>query len=299
MKLAFVTDSGTGYSTQYWNQRGIFSVPLQIGEGETTFEENETISQQDVLNGLHRQVTYKTSLPSLGKIEDLFEQLKADGYEGVFVVPICRGLSGTLDAMEAAAARHGLSFYGFDCATTAVVQSHCIMTAKLMYEEGKSVEQIMERLEHIAAHADTILLVDDLQHMKRGGRLTPMAAALGGLLKIKPILYLNRATNGRVDVLDKVRTMSRAQAKVIDQLKARGVNSSYDFTLAHVDAEEAAKAYASQISSAFGGAPVRVVNLVSTVAIHTGLGCLAVQVFDPSGQPVTVYENAGPVIVSE
>lgn len=86
-----------------------------------------------------------------------------------------------------------------------------------------------------------MLLCDDLDHMKRGGRLTPMAAALGGLLKIKPILHIGKSTNGKVDVLDKVRTMTRAQDRVIKHLKELNVDSDYTFIVAHVDALDAAK----------------------------------------------------------
>jgi DegV family protein with EDD domain len=289
MKLAFVTDSGTGFDTAFWKERGIYSVPLQITDGANTYDENETIHHDDVIKRLHEQAVMKTSLPSLGKIEDLFEQIKAEGYDGVFCVPICKGLSGTLDAMESAANQIGLQFYGFDCYATAVVQAHCIEEAQRMYEQGKSIEEIFEKLEKIAKSCDTILLCDDLQHMKRGGRLTPMAALLGGLLKIKPILHDNIETDGRVDVLDKVRTMSKAQERVIERMKNYGVTKAYDFTVAHVDAKEAAEKYAQKISAAFDNAKVRVIDLVSAVGIHTGLGCLAVQVFDPQGDPVDVY----------
>ncbi len=291
MKLAFVTDSGTGFSQAFWKERGIYSLPLQITVGDHTYDEFEEISYDQVIDNLHKQTLMKTSLPSLGKIEDLFEQLKKDGYEGVFAVPICKGLSGTLDAMESAARQVGLTFYGFDTYSTAVLQSHCILTAKKMYEEGKSIEEIFEELEKIAGSCDTILLVDDLQHMRRGGRLTATAAALGGLLKIKPILHVNKDTDGRVDVVEKVRTMSRAQDRVIDRVKALGANNHYDFTVAHVDSAAAAEAYAQKIKAAFPGATIRIIDLVSAVGIHTGLNCLAVQVFDPEGNPVEVYQD--------
>ncbi|WP_288876160.1 DegV family protein [uncultured Allobaculum sp.] len=291
MKLAFVTDSGTGFSSEYWKKHGIYSVPLQITEGQNTYDEFEDISYAQVIDNLHQQKLMKTSQPSLGKIEDLFEQLKKDGYEGVFCVPICRGLSGTLNAMESAAHQMDLAFYGFDCGTTAVTQSHCIITAKTMYEQGKSIEEIMEKLEQIAGNCDTFVLCDDLQHMRRGGRLTATAAALGGLLKIKPILHVNRKTEGRVDAVDKVRTMSRAQDRTISLLKDMGTNKDYDFTVAHVDSLESAKAFARKIKENFDGATVRVIDLVSAVGIHTGLNCLAVQVFDPAGYPVMVYTD--------
>lgn len=290
MNLAFVTDTGTGFNSEYWAARGIYSVPLQITRGAETYDENETISQKDVLDSLHRGEVLKTSLPSLGKIEDLFEELKEKGYDGVFCVPICRGLSGTLDAMESAARQNDLTFYGFDCYSTAVIQAQCILTAKKLYDQGVEIDEILARLEKMASTCDTVLLCDDLQHMKRGGRLTPIAAALGGLLKIKPILHDNKVTHGKVDVLDKVRTMSRAQQRVIDHLKNSGMNEHYDFTVAHVDSREAAEDYARKISEAFGGANVRIIDLVSAVSIHTGLGCLAVQAFDPQGETVDLFE---------
>lgn len=291
MKIAFVTDSGSGLSAEYWKKQGIYCLPLQITVEGTSFDEGETISYQQVIDRLKKQEVLKTSMPAFGKIMDLFEQLKEDGYEGIFAVPICRGLSGTLDAMESAATDLGLQFYGFDCYSTAVIQAHCILTAKKMYEEGKSIDEIMAALEASASSCDTILLVNDLQNMKRGGRLTPIAAALGGLLKIKPILHDNKETDGKVDVLDKVRTMSKAQDKVIERMKNIGVNRNYDFTVAHVDAREAAEAYARKISEAFDGASIRIIDLVSAVGVHTGLGCLAVQVFDPKGQKIHLIEE--------
>ena len=107
--------------------------------------------------------------------------------------------------------------------------------------------------------------------MKRGVKLP---------LKIKPILHIGKSTNGKVDVLDKVRTMTRAQDRVIKHLKELNVDSSYTFIVAHVDALEAAKEYAQKIENQIEGAKVKVIDLVSAVGIHTGLGGLALQVFN-------------------
>ncbi len=297
MKLAFVTDSGTGQSAQFWKEKGIYSLPLQISVSDQTYDEGVNIFYKDVISSLHQQIPMKTSMPSLGKIEDLFEELKKDGYDAVFCVPICRGLSGTLDAMESAAQQVGLDFYGFDCSSTAVLEAHCILRAKTMYDQGASIDEIMAHLERMARHSDTILLIEDLQHMKRGGRLTAGAAMLGGLLKIKPVLHLDPDTKGKVDVLEKVRTMSRAQERVIDRMKSIGVGKGYDITVAHVDSLEAARVYADKIAKAFPDCTVRIIDLVSAVAAHTGLNCLAVQVFDADGQPIAAYtdENSIPV----
>ena len=285
-KLAFVTDSGSGFSAEYWAGKGIFSVPLQLDIDGTAAQDYENVQPSDIVENLKKQVPMKTSLPSLGAIEDLFENLKSQGYEGVFAVPICQGLSGTLNAMELAARNQDLDFTGFDTGTTAVQQAFCIMQAKRMYEEGKDIPEILAFLDKVCSNADTILLVDDLQHMKRGGRLTPGAALLGGLLKIKSVLHVNRETGGRVDVLEKVRTMSKAQGYVIDRLKSLGAGTGWDVTIAHVGVPQPAEEYAQKIRDALPGITTRIIDLVSAVAVHTGLGCLAVQAFDPQGQVV-------------
>ena len=281
MKVAFVTDSGTGKNIDEWEEEGIFSLPLQIEVEHDSFEEGETILISDVVRNLHNQKSMKTSLPKLGLIEDVFENIKNQGYDLIFAIPICQGLSSTFMTMEMAAHTVGIDFMGVDCYSTAVLQADMIRTAKKLYEEGIEIHQVQEKVQKMADSAHTLLLCDDLQHMKRGGRLTPMAAALGGLLKIKPILYLNRSTSGRVDVLDKVRTMKKAQNQVIEYLLEKQVTKEYTIVLAHVDALKEAKEYAMRIEEKIEGCHVQIIDLVSAVSIHTGLGCLAVQVFDP------------------
>lgn len=87
----------------------------------------------------------KTSLPSLGKIQDCFEKLKHEGYDTIFAVPICRGLSGTLDSMEMIANQLEMKFVGVDCYCTAVEQGCMIETAKKMYEANIPIDEIIKK----------------------------------------------------------------------------------------------------------------------------------------------------------
>lgn len=222
-----------------------------------------------------------TSLPSLGKIEELFTRLKDEGFERIFAVPICRGLSGTIDAMEMIANQLGLAFAYVDCHVTAVVQGYLIRLAKKMMEQGHSVEETQAACAKVIHTTDTLLLPDDLQHLKRGGRLTPLAAALGGLLKIKPVLAINERTKGKIDVAGKVRTMTRAMDTVIERMKQDGVDSSYSVTVAHADDVQGAEVYRRKIEQAIAGVHVNVIQLVSVVGVHTGRGCQALQYFKP------------------
>ena len=279
MKTAFVTDSGTGKTIAQLEESGIFSIPLQVSYDNTNYQDLEELSLERIYELMKEGVMLSTSLPSLGKIEVLFEQLKRQGYERIFAVPICSGLSGTLNAMEMCAKTVGLAFEYLDCHVTAIVQEYLVKKAKGLYEQGVSIEEIKEKLQVVIDTTNTYLLPNDLQHLKRGGRLTPLAATLGGLLKIKPILKINQDTQGKIDVVDKVRTMHKAMDKVIERMKEEGVDENYIITIADADDREEALHYKEKVEAAFPNAQIQIITLVSVVGVHTGRGCQAIQYF--------------------
>lgn len=279
MKTAFVTDSGTGKTVAQLEESGIFSIPLQVSYDNTNYQDLEELSLERIYELMKEGVMLSTSLPSLGKIEVLFEQLKRQGYERIFAVPICSGLSGTLNAMEMCAKTVGLAFEYLDCHVTAIVQEYLVKKAKGLYEQGVSIEEIKEKLQVVIDTTNTYLLPNDLQHLKRGGRLTPLAATLGGLLKIKPILKINQDTQGKIDVVDKVRTMHKAMDKVIERMKEEGVDENYIITIADADDREEALHYKEKVEAAFPNAQIQIITLVSVVGVHTGRGCQAIQYF--------------------
>lgn len=279
MKIAFVTDSGTGKNLSQMKEDGIFSIPLQVSYDNTNYQDLEELSLDEVYQLMKNGKMLSTSLPSLGKMEELFQQLKDEGYEMIFAVPICSGLSGTIPAMQMCANQVNIAFDYVDCYVTAIVQEYMIRLAKSLYEKGETVNVIKQKLNTIVDTTNTILLPNDLQHLKRGGRLTPLAATLGGLLKIKPILFINSETLGKIDVKAKVRTMHRAMDMVIDIMKKEHVDDSYMITVAHADDEVEAIYYMAKIREAFPKATHQIIKLVSVVGVHTGRGCQAVQYF--------------------
>lgn len=279
MKIAFVTDSGTGKDVATLARDGIFSVPLQVSYDNQNYHDLEEISLDQIYELMKEGKMLTTSLPSLGKIDDLFQSLKEQGYDTIFAVPICSGLSGTINAMRIAAEDAGLNFAYMDCHVTAVVQEYLIKQAKALSMAGKDIEEIKQELQTVIDTTNTLLLPDDLQHLKRGGRLTPLAATLGGLLKIKPILQINQITQGKIDVVDKVRTMHKAMDKAIELMKADGVGEGYDITVAHADDEEEAIVLQDKLQTAFPEADHHMIKLVSVVGVHTGRGCQAIQYF--------------------
>lgn len=276
MKIAVVTDSGSNIYHQGIEMEGLYKLPLQITDGAETFLEGETITIDQTYQLIAEKKTLMTSLPPLGRIEELFAELK-EQYDGIFAVPICPGLSGTLGAMQSAAMTVGIPFDFIDCYSTASNELHLAICARKMFDEGKSVKQVREILQAAAQDSVTLIIADDLPHLARNGRVTPLAASIGGLFKIKPVLIVNKQTNGKIDVYEKVRTMSRAFESVITYFKHMGVDEHHLICVAHVWAEEPGKVLLARIREEFPNTEMFFVPLISTVGVNTGLGCVACQ----------------------
>ena len=279
MKVAFVCDSGTARSVKELGELGIFSCPLQIGDDKQNYLELEDKSIAEIYDKVDNGEMLKTSLPPMGIINETVEEIKALGYDTVFCVPICSGLSSTHNAFRLACEDAGLEFIFIDTHVTAEVEFHCVTEAKRMYEEGKSMDYIIEKINEVIASASTYLLPVNLMHLAKGGRLTPMAARLAGLLKIQPVLLVNKTTNGKIDVVEKVRTLNRAMDHVVDFMRNSGVDENYDVFVAYVKETKDCEKMLEKIKTAFPTANSQLIPLISTVGCHTGIGCVAIQYY--------------------
>lgn len=279
MKIVYLTDSGTGKTSESLLKEGIISLPLQVSDNQKNYNDMEDLSKQDCINLLKEKKILKTSQPATGKILEFLEECKHNNIDEIYAVPICNGLSGTMSTIQSLAHEAKIKCTCFDTHVTAVVQEYCIKRIKEMIEQSYSFEEIKNKIDSIITSCNTLLLPTDLQHLKRGGRLTPLAATLAGLLKIQPVLTINQKTNGKIDILSKVRTYSKGVMEIIAQMKKDGVDSSYEIIVAHVDDEQGAKDLASQIIENFHNVNPIIFPLCNVVAAHTGLGCKAVQYF--------------------
>lgn len=277
MKIAVIVDSASDYYNQDIQLEGLYAIPLQIIEGEEAHLESVEISNDQVNNLMIREKELKTSLPVLGMIEDLFKNIKEDGYDQVFAVPITTGISGTLDAMRSAAHFTDMRFDSFDCFTAMHIELDCAIAARKLFDKGYNVEIVKQRLSDAVSNSDTYIIPNDLAHLARGGRLSPMAAKLGGLLKIKPILHLNKETKGIIDPFAKVRTMTKAIDTVIDDMENAGVDETYTLTLVDVNAPEELEKTEAKLKERFPNTPITVTQLISTVSVHVGIGSIAIQ----------------------
>lgn len=277
MKIAVVTDSGSGLTKQQADELGIFYLPLQIIIQDKMFLDGENITVEEIYEYLRNGEMPTTSMPPMGLVEELFTQLKEEGYEAVIAVPLSGGLSSTSSIMQAVAKEHDVKLHIIESYTTCNIQRYLAESAIKLVQQGLDLDMVCERLNASAADSGTLIIPDDLQHLKRGGRLTPLAAALGGLLKIKPILRLDRESEGKVDVYDKVRTMSKAQSKAISTFQEHGLTTEYTLTVLHSGAPQEGEKLKAMMEEAFPGLDLYYGLIGAVISAHTGVGCLGIQ----------------------
>jgi DegV family protein with EDD domain len=282
MKIAYVTDSGTGKSIETLAKDGIVSIPLQITDETHTYQDMETLLVKDNLKLLEEGHLLKTSQPSPGIVEECFASLKKQGVDLIIAVPICNGLSGTISTMTAAANELGIRIITADTYVTAVVQDYLIHYIKESYEKGISDLAIRCKVEEIINSTNTLVIPQKLDQLVRGGRLTPMAARLAKFLQISPVLQINKKTSGRIDTLEKVRTFRKALERGMEEMENDGVNDGSDLwsvTIAHVDNIKTAEELYHKMHLRFPKASIQIIDLCNAVAAHTGIGAICLQWF--------------------
>lgn len=276
-KIAVVTDTGSNLSFEQAKELGIYLLPLQITIDETTYQDTLEISTQEIYKELAKGKMPKTSMAAYQKIYDLFEELKKE-YDTVFAIPLTNGLSTNASTMQSIARELEMNVHVIDMYSTCELEKHVAIWIKKLVDENKSSDEILDIITPIINESNSLILVKDLQHLKRGGRLTPMAATLAGLLKIYPVLHLNKGTEGRIDVLNKVRTEKRADAYAIDKVIDDIDIEHTDIYIIHSDFLEGANHFKKCfIEKGVPEENIHINYISSVIVVHTGLGCIALQ----------------------
>ena len=281
MKIAYVTDSGCGRSIDEMAKDQIFSLPLQIAIDNKNFFDIEQVSIGDVIKALKEDRELSSSLPALGLIDSLFKKLKEEGFEKVIAVPICKGLSGTMNALYMTGDEYDLPVSCIDTYVTAVVEEYLIKYLKTaISDKGLNEKEALENAKRVVDSCNTLLIPANLKHLTKTGRLTTTAARIGDFFKIKPILKINKDTDGKIDVIDKVRTFPKALDKALAIMQNEIKNDRYVIYIAHVDAYGDAEIFKDKVQKVLPDNEIHIIPLCSPVALHTGLGCIAIQYFE-------------------
>lgn len=277
MKIAVLTDSGSAMSIAQAREKGLFLVPLQVIDGQETFTDGVDISTTQLYDRLRQNHTPKTSMPTAAMIADTIEEIKEEGYDEIIAVPLSSGLSGTGQTMHMCAKQANIPITIIEIYTTCDLEGYIAEMAYSYVAQGLPADKIKELIEAKVTKSSTIVLPNDIQHLKRGGRLTPVAAAAASLLKIKPVLKIDPSTNGKIDVFGKVRTEHRATALGIDTVCEQMQQNMGVVYVIHSDNLTKAELIKKEIETRCSRVQVHVNTISPVISAHTGLDCIAIQ----------------------
>lgn len=279
-KIAILADSGCQIPVDSRENEGIFIAPLTITmEGKSYLDDIE-IHSIDVFKRMEKDdIMVMTSQPSTGSLQEAVQKIKDQGYSHVIGLPIATGLSSTMNGMKLACDMLEMPVTLVDTKGTANNQKYLVEVAAKLAREGKSPEEIKDILEKLVEDSATIIMVPNLEHLKKGGRITPAVAALAGLLKIVPIMKLNYSLGGKIDSFGKVRTTKKANLKIIDHMvnECKVNNKNYVFAIEHVLNEELALEMKQKLIEQIGECEILVRELPAVVGAHMGIGGIGYQ----------------------
>lgn len=278
-KVAIITDSNSGITSELGKKLGIFVLPMPFTIEEKEYFEGITLSQEEFYERLTRDEDISTSQPSPESVLKLWEDVLQD-YEEVVHIPMSSGLSGSCETAIALADEFDGRVQVVNNQRISITQRRSVMDALALAKEGKNATQIREQLEEEKLEASIYITLTTLKYLKKGGRITPAAAAIGTMLRLKPVLQIQ---GEKLDAFSKARTLNQAKTTMIDAIRSDietrfgGMDAHQVFLdIAHTNNYEEAERFKAEVEEAFPGYRVGYVDPLSlSVSCHIGDGALA------------------------
>lgn len=277
-KVAIVTDSNSGITQKQGKELGIYVLPMPFFIDGKLFFEDITLTQEQFYEKLGADLNISTSQPSPGDVMELWEKVLKE-YDEIVCIPMSSGLSTTCFTAISIAAEYKGRVQVVDNQRISVTQAQSVYDAMKLRDEGMSAAQIREILEREKMQASIYITVDTLKYLKKGGRVTPAAAAIGTVLNLKPVLQIQ---GEKLDAFAKARgwksakkTMLNAIEKDLDTRFA-AVKDEMVLGMAYTCSEEEAQEWKQEIMERFPGYDIVEGPLSLSVACHIGPGSMAV-----------------------
>lgn len=276
-KIAIVTDSNSGITGKLAEELGVFVLPMPFLIDGKTYEEDISLSQAEFYQKLEKDAEISTSQPAVGDILALWDRL-LETHDAIVHIPMSSGLSGSCATALTLAEGYGGKVRVVNNQRISVTQRQSVMDALSLAKAGKSAAEICEILEKVRFESSIYIMMDTLKYLKKGGRITPAAAAIATVLRIRPVLQIQ---GEKLDAFAKARSeklgrriMADAMRKDIDE-RFGGVEQVRIF-VAHTANEAAARDFSKMLESEFGTEVTYCDPLSLSVACHIGPGALAV-----------------------
>ena len=279
--VKIVTDSNSGITQAEAEKLGISVVPMPfLIDGETYFEDIN-LTQEEFYAHLKEDANVSTSQPAIGDLTDLWDRLLEDKDAQIVHIPMSSGLSESCHTAQALARDYGGRVHVVDNQRISITQKESVRDALLLASRGCSAAEIKNYLETTARESSIYITLETLKYLKKGGRLTPAAALIGTLLRIKPVLQIQ---GEKLDAFRKVPTLKKAKETMIEALRHDLATRFQDFAargemrigVAHTKNEAEANLFAEELRAAFPTVPINHIDPLSlSVSCHIGPGSLA------------------------
>ncbi|MEU7069353.1 DegV family protein [Streptomyces narbonensis] len=274
--VAIVTDSTAYLPPQTRERHAITTVPLTVVIGDRALEEGTEISARSLAEALQKRRPVTTSRPSPEIFAAAYREAAEAGAKGIVSLHLSAEVSGTYDAAVLAAKDAPVPVRVVDTRMVGMALGFCALAAAEVAEAGGSLDEVVAAAEKRVAGTSAYFYVDTLEYLRRGGRIGAAQALLGSALAVKPLLELD---GGRIELREKVRTASKAIARLEEIAVERAGSGTVDIAVHHLSAPERAAVLADRLRERIPGIEdFHVSEVGAVIGAHTGPGLLAVVV---------------------
>ncbi len=280
-KVRIITDSNSGITVEEARELGVTVLPMPFSINEEMYFEQESLTHEQFYEELAAGKDIMTTQPSPGQVMGIWDEALKE-YDEIVYIPMSSGLSGSYQTAAMLAEDYEGKVHVVNNQRISVTQRQSVLDALRLLKAGKSAKEIKDILEADKFNSSIYLMVDTLVYLKKGGRITPAAAALGTLLKLKPVLQIQ---GERLDAFAKARTVSQAKSIIINAVKSdidkrfgglSKENISLHMAYAH-DLDRILE-FKEEVLKEFPGYDINLYPLSLSVATHIGPGCIALAV---------------------
>ena len=277
-KVAIVTDSNSGITQKRGEELGIYVLPMPFFIDGELYLEDITLSQEQFYEKLGADSEISTSQPSPGDVMDLWDKLLED-YDEIVCIPMSCGLSSTCETALSLAQDYDEKVQVVNNQRISVTQEQSVYDAIKLRDEGKSAAEIRQVLEKEKMQASIYITVDTLKYLKKGGRITPAAAAIGTVLNLKPVLQIQ---GEKLDAFAKVRGWKAAKKTMLNAIEKdltdrfADVKDQMVLGMAYTCSKEEADEWKNEIQTRFPDYELVEGPLSLSIACHIGPGAMAI-----------------------
>lgn len=277
-KVAIVTDSNSGITQKRGEELGIYVLPMPFFIDGELYLEDITLSQEQFYEKLGADSEISTSQPSPGDVMDLWDKLLVD-YDEIVCIPMSSGLSSTCETALSLAQDYDEKVQVVNNQRISVTQEQSVYDAIKLRDEGKSAAEIRQVLEKEKMQASIYVTVDTLKYLKKGGRITPAAAAIGTVLNLKPVLQIQ---GEKLDAFAKVRGWKAAKKTMLNAIEKdltdrfADVKDQMVLGMAYTCSKEEADEWKKEIQTRFPEYELVEGPLSLSIACHIGPGAMAI-----------------------